>query len=663
MHSLMSTPYDVGSTHEHSSSDLQLTTHQGYSSFVVWACGRSVSVPEDISTMNEMQTSLQTELSMKDQIFELFDCDGTKLVTDVDIQHSISKRKTPLTATLSDVSIHLIENRREELAQMQWKLIRDGQKGSQMKVDSLQRNLQSIETALSMQAQDNQANLDRLKSELSAALESHRADVRQTTRALEEQVAGVSNLIATERNVREVGSQRLQGELRSLREVIDANRHFVQQVVSHAQTEVEKSRVSVHHERSMREAFEEQSRVAGETLKEQVNESVNRVNRALQECQQSFSRHVNEMTSTVDAHHQKSLTAKSAYELANEGSANQISSLEERMQILEKRAMDMGEIQHDALDRISHRCEKVSMSVETQKADLGKQSLAMQQAITRMADVEKLLERVQADVQDRMSDDRRQRQTELRTFKESARSEHTDRLSQLEQKLNSRLERESAAREEHVTVVLAKAAELNMRDGNRSDEVETQVNFNMDVSSAGRSEERARVSRTSRETGSLATVRTTPRNETNDSTPAMERVGTRSMLVHGTITQSSPSLATEHRARIVQAASAQVAAAQSTMVVREAASRSLTPQPRTGHYQIVAASLHAPSSNGTPNSNVIGTPMSAPDIRNGLRPITPFRSGARVSIPTVSAVQPHSQVVLVPQQSARALPARASPYV
>lgn len=92
----------------------------------VSACGRTCNVNMGAAcSINEVQVALQHHLQMEGQMFHLFDCNGQTLNSNAQLQEAVVSGLTPLCATLTDASIHYIENRREELAQMQWKLVRD----------------------------------------------------------------------------------------------------------------------------------------------------------------------------------------------------------------------------------------------------------------------------------------------------------------------------------------------------------------------------------------------------------------------------------------------------------------------------------------------------------------------------------------------------------
>jgi hypothetical protein len=125
---------------------------------LVSACGRSVALDVTATpTMMFLQNQLQAHLHMDGQTFQFFDVNGTQICTDNDLRDTIAKDQTPLCATLTDASIHYIENRREELAQMQWKLIRDQVSGSMAKHAEVTRQVAELAEALSIQKKEAEA--------------------------------------------------------------------------------------------------------------------------------------------------------------------------------------------------------------------------------------------------------------------------------------------------------------------------------------------------------------------------------------------------------------------------------------------------------------------------------------------------------------------------
>jgi len=101
--------------------------------FLVSACGRTCTVETTVasSLMGLQKIVLKfLNLNLQDQSLHFFDVNGNPLLTDDTMQAAISRGDTPLDAVLATARnefshSHCADSSREELVQMQWKLIRD----------------------------------------------------------------------------------------------------------------------------------------------------------------------------------------------------------------------------------------------------------------------------------------------------------------------------------------------------------------------------------------------------------------------------------------------------------------------------------------------------------------------------------------------------------
>merc|ERR1719171_3231465 len=109
---------------------------------------------------------------MEGQLFHFFDVNGNALETDEQVVEAIAKNQTPLCATLTDASIHYIENRREELAQMQWKLVRDQMTGATGKIAALARQVTEMQNQMENFKTETLTLVERTKTELVGKIET-----------------------------------------------------------------------------------------------------------------------------------------------------------------------------------------------------------------------------------------------------------------------------------------------------------------------------------------------------------------------------------------------------------------------------------------------------------------------------------------------------------
>jgi len=73
------------------------------------ACGHTVKLDARSVTLAELQGILQRRLQMDGQTFRLFDVNGTPLVNDCQMDRAIVQGQLPLSATLTDESVHYLE--------------------------------------------------------------------------------------------------------------------------------------------------------------------------------------------------------------------------------------------------------------------------------------------------------------------------------------------------------------------------------------------------------------------------------------------------------------------------------------------------------------------------------------------------------------------------
>mmetsp|Transcript_86812 Transcript_86812/g.166001 ORF Transcript_86812/g.166001 Transcript_86812/m.166001 type:complete len:871 (-) Transcript_86812:32-2644(-) len=75
-------------------------------------------------TLADLQQSLQSRFTTKGQTFHMFSISGAPVLTDEALRGKMAKGSIPLLAMQTDATLHEIVNRRDELAQMQLKLLR-----------------------------------------------------------------------------------------------------------------------------------------------------------------------------------------------------------------------------------------------------------------------------------------------------------------------------------------------------------------------------------------------------------------------------------------------------------------------------------------------------------------------------------------------------------
>merc|ERR1719359_185347 len=165
-----------------------ITSHAGVTTIVrqqsgdqllISACGRTCSIDMQHShSIVDLQAALQRTLQMEGQAFHICDINGSLLSTDMQVQDAISQGLTPLCATLPDKSLHHLENRREELAQMQWKLVRDQMTQGNNQVTQLTRQMSELQYQVQALQRESQQALDQCRQEFAKAVEMERSSFK-----------------------------------------------------------------------------------------------------------------------------------------------------------------------------------------------------------------------------------------------------------------------------------------------------------------------------------------------------------------------------------------------------------------------------------------------------------------------------------------------------
>mmetsp|Transcript_65901 Transcript_65901/g.183600 ORF Transcript_65901/g.183600 Transcript_65901/m.183600 type:complete len:629 (-) Transcript_65901:106-1992(-) len=414
---------------------------------IVHACGRTINLPEQASTLQDVQSALQYSLSVR-QNFELYDRDGRRIATDAELCHAISNSGGSLTATLPDVSIHSIEDRREELAQMQWKLVRDQQHSASMGITSITRQVAAIEAALESERKDRASAFERMKKDFSIAIEASEAKVLGEVRHVEEQVASVASIAKSERNMREVAFERQGGEIQLLREAIDGHREQTRQAINHAMEKVESNGQSASRERALREALEERLRQERENLIARMETMTANMKSMVQEVQSQFNKVAQDVHEKMEDHSRNNMKFKTILETSHEDANARVDYMDDRCKNLESRLGELVQRHAESMELVGKRNEQVSQAVEVLRMEVAKQHSTFQGIVEeRVQDFEPMVNAVKTELSQRIVTDRAQRQQQHRALKEAIMTEYGAHLSQLENRMHSRFERESTARE------------------------------------------------------------------------------------------------------------------------------------------------------------------------------------------------------------------------
>jgi hypothetical protein len=417
-------------------------------------CGRTIGIMEPCSTLSELQLFLQDELGMQDQVFEVFDVSGTRILLDTDLREAVADQRTPLSATLSDASIHFIENRREELAQMQWKLVRDQHNTASSKMNVIGRKLQEQDNRIEKNKRDLELSVKHLQMEVLAAVEAAKELSRNEFKQLSERLAGVGQLVQVERNMREVAMEQVNKLMQGVHDTIDQDRGLVQQGAGMAMGHIDGARKLISVERASREALEEKHQRELEGMRERVDEMSANFRQTLSEYGRQFQQASVDASEAVEQHRNRTDKVKQAAESHLEAANQRIALLEERSTTLEAHLSEQARRQSEMVERMANRHEKVAGSVEQMRFTHGQAGFNIDTITKRMDEMQAQIGNNEQQLREVYLNERRARDTEMRSLREALGSENERLKTHLEGKISHSIQEESGARSDHVSAVL-----------------------------------------------------------------------------------------------------------------------------------------------------------------------------------------------------------------
>lgn len=395
---------------------------------LISACGRTCSIDMHHShSIVELQAALQRTLQMEGQAFHICDINGQLLSTDMQVQDAISQGLTPLCATLPDKSLHHLENRREELAQMQWKLVRDQMTQSANQVTQLSRQMSEAQFQIQALQRDAVSNMDHFRQELTKALEGERFTTKSELQPVEEAINGAVLLLNGERSKRELSVQGFEKHIHGVCDMIDGERVARRQDLAMHMTVMQELRSALDTERYARQEMEEMlqdTKRNNTKFQEDVSTSLREQAAKLQQVQ-------------ADA-------GVSAGDLAT-----RLSEVEDRSAAIEANLAETTSWSTQSFDKLGERHERVSQAVETMRLSCKHHEGSIANAIERVNELEILIRQYDTEVREQVTKERTVRDDQVRRVQQVLASENLKMVTEVEKRLTVRLERESAEREKN----------------------------------------------------------------------------------------------------------------------------------------------------------------------------------------------------------------------
>jgi len=432
-----------------------MARHSGSSGqLLVSACGRTLSMDMQCArSVMELQNALQAQLQMESQSFNFFDVNGNTLSTDSEIREAIGKGLVPICATLTDASIHFIENRREELAQMQWKLVRDQMTAAGGKLVAMQRQSAEVEAQLHQYRQESTSLIDRVHKEALRAVESERDVAHCELRQLSERVNAVAQLVQSERQKRDVALQGLEKQFTGLRDLLDKERDSRRQELIIHSSVVQELRQQLDAERSEREALKDKHVFDIHTVMEKAEAFQTHFTSMIHDERSEATNRADSWQKSFQAQGRDFQRVRVDMENMAQDMKVRFLRVEERCTGLENRVAEITTRQAASVDRLVERHERVSQVVESLRLEEKQNKDQVQMALTRMKELQTSLEETEETAHKLVLQERQGRADQVRSAQLALITTHKKEISELEEKIADRLERESSERERHVQAI------------------------------------------------------------------------------------------------------------------------------------------------------------------------------------------------------------------
>mmetsp|Transcript_97265 Transcript_97265/g.172154 ORF Transcript_97265/g.172154 Transcript_97265/m.172154 type:complete len:823 (-) Transcript_97265:151-2619(-) len=427
---------------------------------LVTACGRTCSLSRDAgNSVMELQGALQSHLCMEGQTFHVFDIAGTPIQTDCDLIEAIESGQTPLVATLTDATIHDIENRREELAQMQWKLIRDQMAAMLGKLGTLTRQIGDLQLQQDTSTRERDLCSERSRAELCRAIAQEREVTKAELRQCAERVNAVVQLFNGEKNKRELGLQHADKRFQDFHSLHDEEVHARRREQATYDSRLQEVRAQMDNERQERAALENRQNTGMQDLRERLELVFSQHAQMMQDQVATF-KDFPIASQSLDELSRQLLKMRTEAEFSASESNSRINELEHRCTVLETRLSEGMDIQVSSVERLRQRHEKMSQALEQFKLDKRQDQSQVQDIFDKVCKVESTLMNREGETREIMLKERLMRDEQLRRARQGLSEEHFRQLADIERKLVERLDHESAMRESSVGEIVGEVSKM-----------------------------------------------------------------------------------------------------------------------------------------------------------------------------------------------------------
>mmetsp|Transcript_44331 Transcript_44331/g.77840 ORF Transcript_44331/g.77840 Transcript_44331/m.77840 type:complete len:613 (-) Transcript_44331:85-1923(-) len=351
----------------------------------VHACGQNLEVSfSDSMSLAGLQMALGTELKMPSQVFEICDTRGMSIRTDNEFLGAVTTGSTPLVASLPEASIHLIENRREELSQIQWKLVRDQLAGLGEKILSIGNGLEELTDKLGIHKKEGEAGTNRFRQEMTGLIDNVQDASRQNTVRLEERLEAVVQLVHLERNAREAAKQGMERQFQGLRDVVEQERSQRRSENSSMASIVEECRSAILDEARSRSTLEERLLRDNRSLADRIEAIARAQNDQSLDLCDRLQQVSEETNKDLQEYTRGALQDRASNEAMRNETTVKLQLVEERMTVLDARMRENVNRQGGQLEEMWAKFDSIQQLIEQARIEERAKTIGLRKKLKTM---------------------------------------------------------------------------------------------------------------------------------------------------------------------------------------------------------------------------------------------------------------------------------------
>eukprot|EP00441_Pelagodinium_beii_P035620 CAMPEP_0197641906 /NCGR_PEP_ID=MMETSP1338-20131121/15717_1 /TAXON_ID=43686 ORGANISM="Pelagodinium beii, Strain RCC1491" /NCGR_SAMPLE_ID=MMETSP1338 /ASSEMBLY_ACC=CAM_ASM_000754 /LENGTH=554 /DNA_ID=CAMNT_0043214951 /DNA_START=165 /DNA_END=1829 /DNA_ORIENTATION=+ len=419
-----------------------------------------------------LQNALRSALGMQDQVFDFADSYGSKINTDMGLRDAMEQGRLPVQANLSDESVHYIENRREELAQMQWKVVRDKMQGCEIHVHQLSQQIRDLKQQMEAQRKDHKDTVEVLREEMIKAMQQESMITQTSIAQISERTAGITHLINAEQNKREFAHQNLEHQLMDLRSGLDEERSARMTEMDGHLTFLKEGKIMMATQKQSMESFEKQHTADMQELQAEMAAQARNSQAVVKEQISAFRCSAEELALKMRQSVSQLNVRLSELAINVTKNSKEVAETNVRMDSLEPQISLTMSSQADLQQRINERQEQLLQSLEAMRIDKQSMERELESTGNNLKELEGAIARTHEDTTKMVNQEMETVRQEMKNTFRKVTTEMSQNTSSLELKIAQRLDKESTSRENHTKQLYEEIsrASLAIKEGSTAEE-------------------------------------------------------------------------------------------------------------------------------------------------------------------------------------------------